>query len=1671
MHTVRPSRRFARPLRSLALSAGSAGSAGCVGLAALLAVLLAPAPASAQIGDRQLLATGGGDPYVMILLDTSGSMAWATQCTEDDRTEGYCEGGSQAGKACAVGDSGSACVTGNGECLQLCSHDCEGPSCPRPRNGDDPDSKIYQAKDALYTVMKDITSVRWGFASLNEDELAVGAKHWLYEVTEASGVDTIGLPAVGWQEVFGPQTGGSGDTAFDMTCDRNGAGNVNNAALYETGCYMTSQDAPSVSTTDLWSLEKLRRLPKGGLYGNDPISYFMRNGSSGSSPYLRFTYTVQGAALLYNANPTLTVHVEIDECASGSVDGAATGCSSWTPLGTRVVTYSREVYYDDDGDVSTAEVLDPHVGPFLWWEGTTSTDSDYTKDAYFGGRTDGEPELPGIGTYASGIYADKTCRGWEPSNNTWGQRDPVAVPSETDPHTEAAGSYNLRWPTTHNTFPTIPGTFAGYEWLFDFGDVIPLNWDTTDPDNDNLTAVLKRLNPKHPIVDDESFAQAPFFADSYASGEFFLRLQTEDDAGTSGEGLDEAIRPLVAAGSTPLAGWFSMFRNWYSGCGDPGNCADEFVGWADIAAQYDPNFACSKKYVLMITDGAETCDGSPQENAEDYYEDNIEEFPDGFSKTADQCRYRASLSAQEDVETLVIGFGTENKAKLQCANTPVFFANTKGELVTLLIQLLDEIQEQAAAFASAAVPTVQANILDKVYLSSFVPLNDASVWPGRVDAFLKPLPLDADNLPDRSDAKNCGLTGETANCFAWDAGDSQLGWDTDGAPAYEPERLLLQAPLASEISYLVDGTFVDSSLQIGDGEDERRVFFGLPSTSTSISRRMLLDFPSDPDDVDDAGTENVEPEELTNYEYAWNIAPPDLTDHDARRAAVADVIAFTLKEKRATIDFACTAGSSLLLGRSCATDADCGESAAGAGDGDCTIDAKIQYLLGDVFHSNPLVLNPPSDFELFTKDLYWPGDGILSNVAGTGLCGESAATTALRGSQISYAWYSNKNLCRRISLFVGSNDGQLHSFDAGIFDGTNCQLEFAHTAGDLTLGDTPECAEGNVGDPCDSDADCDTDPDLADGVCRRPTVFGDFDYGTGRELFSFIPESMMPVVEELAELGDGDLIGDGELTTQWGPDGTPLSVDVFVDPYVGPGDTPTCEDRVWRTLLLSNYREGGPGLVALDVTQPDTFDEDRNAPEPTPGTLNYVPSCATNLDGSPTAGCDLFCRQESGAEDTDCAKLAYPALRWEFRDLDAGAPADADLNGLADLAETWSRPFIARLSVCDGACDTDAEPEDRFVAIFGGGISESPANDSSDEAGNWLYMVDVETGEPIYKRGGSGAGTSSPIVGSVPSDITGVDFNTDGRVDTLYFGTTAGFVYKVDLGNGPFQLDTDGLITDVDALGDPDTGRYDPFQVFSTGGRPIYLEIGAVFVPKKRANAILFGTGNRSNLWENNGVTGRFYTLLDDDWEDDVAGVHDGVRDGGVLTEANYQSVDPDTGSVADYLYDIDGPGVGVDPGWYFPLGANEKLITEAFTLTGITVFTIYDPLILEDDDVCAFSGDSKIFVVNTVTTEGYQIQAGAGERTRYITAPTFTTQPFVEYSATKNPGAANSGTSADDWTEELGDIYRSLKKLFPSGAKFANYTLDIKTVRSDTGVIFIAPVPIAINPHNWKEF
>jgi outer membrane protein assembly factor BamB len=70
----------------------------------------------------------------------------------------------------------------------------------------------------------------------------------------------------------------------------------------------------------------------------------------------------------------------------------------------------------------------------------------------------------------------------------------------------------------------------------------------------------------------------------------------------------------------------------------------------------------------------------------------------------------------------------------------------------------------------------------------------------------------------------------------------------------------------------------------------------------------------------------------------------------------------------------------------------------------------------------------------------------------------------------------------------------------------------------------------------------------------------------------------------------------------------------------------------------------------------------------------------------------------------------------------------------------------------------------KFVAVFGGGLDPLKAGNQ----GNWLYMVDIETGKTIYKRRLSSSAASEPAA---------VDTDQNGFIDTIFIGTTDGYLY------------------------------------------------------------------------------------------------------------------------------------------------------------------------------------------------------------------------------------------------------------------------------------------------------
>ena len=189
---------------------------------------------------------------------------------------------------------------------------------------------------------------------------------------------------------------------------------------------------------------------------------------------------------------------------------------------------------------------------------------------------------------------------------------------------------------------------------------------------------------------------------------------------------------------------------------------------------------------------------------------------------------------------------------------------------------------------------------------------------------------------------------------------------------------------------------------------------------------------------------------------------------------------------------------------------------------------KKEWLLGPVNHSVPALMVPP---------------GYPSWLYGT------EVTAAERES---FADFQKAHQMRQSVLFVGSGDGMLHAFDAGAFrHGDN--------------PDTPGITE-NRGYFLWEEKN-ETSPHYCENVdgSKFPN------YGTGRELWAFIPANLMPRLKNnLLSAGDR-----AQINTP------PALSDVYIDTD-GDGFADS-----WRTIVIGASGDGGDSIFCLDVTDPN----------------------------------------------------------------------------------------------------------------------------------------------------------------------------------------------------------------------------------------------------------------------------------------------------------------------------------------------------------------------------------------------------------------------------------------------------------------------------------------------------
>ena len=1326
-------------------------------------------------------------------------------------------------------------------------------------NGDDPRSKMYQVKKVLYEVFRDVNDIQFGFASFNQDTVRVKSKHWLYYyVSSASNK----LPNDWPINYPAADNNGPVTTLADGTVTSHIDGDLMTfgAHLDATGVAGTCLAPLPFGAVGADDREKLNRYSKLGANGGSLTRIWIKGGAGNKT----YRLTVERPSKKpddITDNPELgkddmDIRLTLDEVKNNGCADALLG--NFQSTKTTKITLT------------------------LW--------TDFLMNDAVGGRQVGIDDQNGGVDNLAGFWAARdvldntTCGsshphtglGWEGNYDTTA----AAAGFPVDPFCVGADCMNLKRLTVAD---------PDFGKALDKGDMLPFDWRT-----DQKTEFLQRFAPNHGVGSPD-YRIASYFEQGADASTGVLPLK------------DSSQIPLLASGPSPLGAATIDFRCWY--LDDSNKCKNDLYnpGFESTAAKFDSEWGCRRPYLIVVSDGGVSCQGpSP-------------------------CNDTADLKNKGDVQTWVIAYGadcTKTKEPLKCmpsvksndspGKSPLCPQNST-QLKTELEKILGLIRQEARSFASAAVPSVQAIVEDKIFLTNFTPLNGKAVWDGHVHSFLKPLPLRTfDQRPDT-----------THENHLWDAGEVMVN------------------------------TQVNAADPTGAGAGQRRVYYAQENTGAEVPTPRRLFERTTSDDGDPLRYDFWR--SLGISFIADNDPPPDSASEASAQTEANAAVASTFTPKTAVVDVRNPDGT--------------------------TTPTTIRYILGDIFHSNPLVIGDPPNTRYFAANLN------------------------------DYQDFAEKHRLRRKLLLVGANDGMLHAFDAGKYSSAE-------------------------------DA---------------------FDNGTGKELFAYIPRSVLPTVK---------LINSAGVTNhQWSVDGTVTVADVHIDPLHN--GTPTPEQREWRTVGVAGLREGGAMVYALDITQPDvlaTGDDPGEdfVPQPASG---YVPSC--NGEGS--------------FNQAECGPIPYPSVLWEFDDSVAAggvrikldeenrdADADAEGNGKPDMGETWSTPNVGRVRVA--VANGSETTRDVYVAVFGGGLD--PTNKTNPQQGTWIYVVDVETGKAIYKR---------QLLGAMPSEPAAVDTDEDGYLDRIYAATTAGRIYRIDL--------------TADILGDPDDPEDDlypaletqfarridgdlhavqripatswvPHIIFNAStelgvatlvDRPIYFRPSVVYDAKFGAYMLAFGAGDREDLWNFDGQTGRFFVFLDD--TDTLPKTPSGDLQSGPLDESDFDRI----------TVEETAPGTNIETlppgqrGWYLVLDINERVINDAFALSGVTFFSTFKPQVevttTKEGPQCAKKGVSRIFIVSTLTADPF-VQPPEGTTqpvSRAFEVPHFVTNPFAEPRPTANSDPSGVAEICDDPTKHA--IMESLKTLFPPNCKFGNYMVDIKTIAADTSLVCIAPVPVCLIQSNWKEW
>ncbi len=776
---------------------------------------------------------------------------------------------------------------------------------------------------------------------------------------------------------------------------------------------------------------------------------------------------------------------------------------------------------------------------------------------------------------------------------------------------------------------------------------------------------------------------------------------------------------------------------------------------------------------------------------------------DGGKQTVNVYTVGFGMQAGSDASTLLTNTARMGGGFFTAAQTP-------GGLRDALGSALADIIERSTSFSVATVSTLQTTSGHSVIVPRFDPDKDSMRWRGHLSRyelyseFLNPCV----ETPDGSGAGDLDCDGKCQSVFLTDADGAFIAEDSDGIfRKNEPNApYCIQAPRCAAIGKPcgMPGTAPAKSWW-----DAATVMSGVTDTNPRAwINRVVYSV------VDDSGpTAGVPDGKIDGNDTVFRLTTdtatritPYLGDTATLCSDVANLISAAGDGATAALvssntNFCVQEIVRFLLGADVFNEQVLpAEMWAKGPTGQDQLPDRA-FLLGDIFHSSPVVMDPPP-----------PANGILCPNGLHNQCLTSLWQTpvksksteiAANGQLNAYQKYAESSAYgnRRKVILVGANDGFLHAFDGGAWHGNP-----------------------NPGTHYDQ-----ADDPVTTGIDESlPPFNGYYDRGTGAELWAFMPPDMLGKMRLYLH----------PLKHQLFVDGSPMVRDVWVDgssnalaSTLGAGTVDGKKQASeFHTVAVVGERRGGTRYFALDVSDATQL----------PG-----------VDGTLTPPKFLWMYPQPNARET----VTFGETYTDF--LPVGPP----IGPVRIQASTWGAPVSADTpTMAVNGVSTPVAYNERWVAFLSGGFDPMYLRArgvhmvdvwTGEEVFDFSYDAALaDTGGCTSSSTDPRCSLAYPVAATVGMVMWGQNeqrlqsFANDGYFDTATFGDTGGQLWALRF-SAPGQL-APTTRRSTNWFG----GRV--MAMPGCAGQPFFY-LTANVVVRQGYYRVLAGTGDRYNLLDTNG--------------------------------------------------------------------------------------------------------------------------------------------------------------------------------------------------------------------------